>query len=147
MRKGVAYHCRCRDISRQANYRCLDALAVVDDSTPAIQHLDDITTRKQTSSGRGVQAFNPFSRDDIQLFKAMMAGEHPIRRLSNADVHICLEDSSHLQDLVSYPKKQSAKVSRIISSFYTHKLIAKVARTRRWRVTNRGKQIMAPSLL
>ena len=146
MRKGVAYLFRYRDISRQANYRYLDALAVVDDPTPAIQQLDDITTRKKTASGRGVRAFNPLSRDDIQLFKAMMAGEHHIRGLSNADIRTCLEGSSHLRDLVSYPKKQSAKVSRILSRFHTHKLIAKIPRTRRWRVTNRGKQIMAASL-
>jgi hypothetical protein len=38
------------------------------------------------------------------------------------------------------------KVSRILSRFHTHKLIAKIPRTRRWRVTDRGKQIMAASL-
>jgi hypothetical protein len=74
MRKGVAYLFRYRNVSRQANCRYLDALAVVDDPTPAIQQLDDITTRKKTASGRGVSAFNPLSRDDIQLFKAMMSG-------------------------------------------------------------------------
>jgi hypothetical protein len=146
MRKGVAYLFRYRDVSRQANCRYLDALAVVDDPTPAIQHLDDITTRKKTSSGRGVRAFNPLSRDNIQLFKAMMAGEHHIRGLSNADIRTYLEGSSHLRDLISYPKKQSAKVSRILSRFHTHKLIAKIPRTRRWRVTDRGKQIMAASV-
>jgi hypothetical protein len=43
-------------------------------------------------------------------------------------------------------KKQSAKASRILSRFHAHKLIAKIPRTRRWRVTDRGKQIMAASL-
>jgi hypothetical protein len=124
----------------------LDALAVFDDPSPAIQRLDDITTRKKTAFGRGVRAFNPLSRDDIQLFKAMMAGEHLIRGLSNADIRTCLEGSSHLRDLVSYPKKQNAKVSRILSRFHAHKLIAKIPRTRRWRVTDRGKQIMSASL-
>jgi len=33
-----------------------------------------------------VRAFNPLSREDIQLFKAMMSGEHYIRGLSNADI-------------------------------------------------------------
>jgi hypothetical protein len=146
MRKGVAYLFRYREVSRQANYRYLDALAVVDDPTAAIQQLDDITTRKKTASGRGVRAFNPLSRDDIQLFKAMMAGEHHIRGLSNADIRTRLEGSLHLRDLADNPKKQSAKVSRILSRFHAHKLIAKIPRTRRWRVTDRGKQIMAASL-
>ena len=146
MRKGVAYLFRYQEVSRQANCRYLEALAVVDDPTPAIQQLDDVTTRKKTPSGRGVRAFNPLSREDIQLFKAMMAGEHHIRGLSNADMRMFLKDSSHLRDLAHDPKKQSAKVSRILSRFHAHKLIAKIPRTRRWRVTDRGKQIMAASL-
>jgi hypothetical protein len=113
---------------------------------PSIQQLDDITTRKVTSSGRGVRAFNPLSRDDIELFKAMMAGEHHIRGLSNADMRTRLGDSAHLRNLAPYPKKQSAKVSGILSRFHTHKLIAKIPRARRWRVTDHGKQIMAASL-
>jgi len=146
MRKGVAYLFRYREVSQQANYRYLEALAVVDDPTPAIRQLDDITTKKKTLSGRGVRAFNPLSRDDIQLFKAMMAGEHHIRGLSNADLRMCLQGSLHLQNSADNPKKQSARVSRILSRFHAHKLIAKIPRTRRWRVTDRGKQIMAASL-
>ena len=76
----------------------------------------------------------------------MMASEHFIRGLSNADIRSCLESSGHLRDLADYPKKQSAKVSRISSRFHTHKLIAKTPRSRRCRVTDRGKHIMAASL-
>ena len=146
MRKGVAYLFRYQEVSRQANRRYLDALAVVDDPTPAIQQLDDVTTRKNTASGRGVRAFNPLSRDDTQLFQAMMAGEHCIRGLSNADIRVRLEDSPHLRDLANHPKRQSAKVSRILNRFHTHKLIAKIPRTRKWRVTDRGRRVMASSL-
>jgi hypothetical protein len=135
MRKGVAYLFRYQEVSRQANYRYLEALAIVEDPISAIQQLDDITTRKETKSGRGVRAFNPLCREDMQLFKAMMAGEHHIRGLSNADIRTTLEDSPHLRDLAHAPKKQSAKVSRILSRFHAHKLIAKIPRTRRWRVT------------
>jgi hypothetical protein len=146
MRKGVAYLFRYQEVSRQANQRYLDALAVVDDPTPAIQQLDDVTTRKIAVSGRGVRAFNPLSRDDTQLFQAMMAGEHCIRGLSNADIRARLEDSPHLRDLAHNPKRQSAKVSRILNRFHTHKLIAKIPRTRRWKVTDRGRGVMAASL-
>ena len=146
MRKGVAYLFRYRDVSRKANYRYLEALAVVDDPMSALKKLDDVTTRKKTPFGRGVRAFNPLSREDLQLFKAMMSGDHCIRGLSNADLRTLLESSPHLRDLSGDRRKQSAKVSRILSRFHAHKLIAKIPRTRRWRVTNRGKQIMAVSL-
>jgi hypothetical protein len=59
MRKSVAYLFRYQDVSRRANQRYLDALAVVDDATP-----------KTTASGRGVRAFNPLSREDTLLFNA-----------------------------------------------------------------------------
>jgi hypothetical protein len=87
----------------------LGALAVVDDPTPATRQLDEITTRKRTASGRGVRAFNPLSREYIQLFKAMMPSQHHIRGLSSADMRTCVEGSPHLPDLVD-PKRQSAKV-------------------------------------
>jgi hypothetical protein len=78
----------------------------------------------------------------------MMAGEHYIRGLSNSDIRSLLVHTPHLQELAEAndPKRQSAKVSRILSRFHAHKLIAKIPHTRRWRVTYRGKQIMAASL-
>jgi len=147
MRKGVAYLFRYQEVSQQANHRYLEALAVVEDPTRAIQGLDAVTTRKESSSGRGIRAFNPLSRDDALLFKAMMAGEHCILGLSNADIRDRLDGSPHLQDLANDPKRQSAKVSRILNRFHVHKLIAKIPHTRRWRVTERGRTIMAASLL
>src|SRR5262245_4265636 len=143
MRKGVAYLFRYLEVSRQANYRYLQALAVVDDHTPAMQQLDGITTRKKTVSGRGVRAFNPLSRNDIQLFKAVMAGHHHIRGLSNSDIRASLEDSPHLRDLALNPKKQSAKVSRILNHFHAHKLIAKLPLTLRCKESGLRKQHMA----
>ena len=72
--------------------------------------------------------------------------EHCIRGLSNADIRGRLESTSHLRDINNNPNKQSAKVSRILSRFHTHKLIAKIPHSRRWRVTDNGRQIMAASL-
>ena len=91
-------------------------------------------------------AWLPICREDIQLFKAMMAGEHNIRGLSNVDIRSLLDHTPHLRELAHNPRKQSAKVSRILSRFHAHKLIAKIPHTRRWRVTDRGKQIMSASL-
>jgi DNA-binding MarR family transcriptional regulator len=76
----------------------------------------------------------------------MMAGEHYIRGLSNANIRSSLDHTPHLRDLADDPRKQSSKVSRILSRFHAHKLIAKIPHTRRWHVTDHGKQIMAASL-
>jgi hypothetical protein len=44
------------------------------------------------------------------------------------------------------PIKESAKVSRTFRRFYAHGLIAKVPRTRRWRVTLYGHRVRGASL-
>ena len=75
-----------------------------------------------------------------------MAGQHQIRGISNADLRTCLQDSPLLAAQRDDAGSQSAKVSRILSRFHAHRLVAKIPRTRRWRVTDRGKQIMAASL-
>jgi hypothetical protein len=69
---------------------------------------------------------------------SIIAGEHFIRGLSNADICTSLEGSLHLRDLANNPQKQSAKVSLILSRFHTHKLIAKIPRTRRFNIRQIG---------
>lgn len=53
---------------------------------------------------------------------------------------------THLRGLGADPSRQSVEVPRILSRFHAHKLIAKIPRTRRWRVTDLGRRVMAASL-
>src|SRR5262245_58995732 len=146
MRKGVAYLFRYLEVSRQAKLQIPAGTGCGRRS-----YACTATTRRYHNTkkdglrpwGTSIQSAFP---ERIQLFKAVMAGHHHIRGLSNSDIRASLEDSPHLRDLALNPKKQSAKVSRILNRFHAHKLIAKIPRTRRWRVTDRGKQIMAASL-
>ncbi len=64
MRKGVANLFRYRDVSLASDSRFLNALAVVDDPTSAIQGLNVLTQPKRTRSGHSVKAFNPLSDED-----------------------------------------------------------------------------------
>ena len=76
----------------------------------------------------------------------MMAGEHCLGGPTNADTRARLADSPQLRELKDDEKRQSAKVSRILSRFLAHRLIAKIPRTRRWKVTDRGLRVMPASL-
>jgi len=51
LRKSVAYLFRYREICRQCNSRYLAALALVEDPTPALRGLDDITVGKAPAPG------------------------------------------------------------------------------------------------
>lgn len=146
MRKGVAWLFRYREVSLMANSRYLDALAVVDNPGNAKRDLDRMTTRKKDAAGRGCSGFNPLARQDAELFQAVMDGQHCLRGFTNRDIRTQLASTVHLQTCGQDCRKESSKVSRIFRRFHAHGLIAKIPRTRRWRVTSYGRRVMAAAL-
>ncbi len=144
LRKSVAYLFRYRDVSAQSNARYLNALAQVDDPTPGLRGLDTITTRKRPASGRTVTAFNPVARPEHQLFVALMSGEHAVRGFANRDLRAKLAGSA--LRLSEEPKRQSTQVSRLLHRLHVYGLVAKIPRSRRWRVTGFGHRVMGVSV-
>jgi hypothetical protein len=67
-RWGVAYLCRYREISLQANTRHLDALAALDDPTAGKQALQRLTTTKKDAAGRPLERL--FGRAVADAFRA-----------------------------------------------------------------------------
>ena len=146
LRRGVAHLFRYRDISHSANSRYLDALTVVSDPTAKVAELDRLTRGKRSASGRTAKAFNPLAREELQLFHALMDGADALRGFTNAEVRSRLETTSHLAGQRGDPKRQSAKVSRILHRFHAHGLVAKYPRSRRWRTTRLGRRMMATAI-
>jgi hypothetical protein len=146
MRKGVAFMFRYRDVSRSANARYLGALAVVQDPTTQVGEMDRVTRRRRLGSNRTAKALNPLSRDDAELFQAVMSGEHALRGFANADVRARLKGSAHLGGVEADPRRASSRVTRIFQRLHAHGLIAKIPRSRRWRVTSLGHRIMSAAL-
>jgi hypothetical protein len=141
LRKSVAYLFRYRDVAQQSNARYLNALAQVDDPTPGLRGLDTITTRKHRPGSRPVKAFNPVARPAYQLFVALMSGEHAVHGFANRDLRAQLTD--RLRD---DPKQQSAQISRLLHRLHVYGLVAKIPRSRRWRVIAFGHRIMGASV-
>jgi hypothetical protein len=144
MRKGVAFLPRYRHICAQTNARYLDALAHVDDPTPAIRALDRLTARTSSPNGRTVRPFNPLSRYDRVLFESLLSGEHALHGFANRDLRHKLGLTSI--PLASDPLKQSAQVTRLLRRLHAHGLIAKIPHSRRWRVSFPGRRVMAAAL-
>jgi hypothetical protein len=120
------------------NRRYLDALAVVDDPTPAYPELRQLTEPKVVG-GRSHAGFNPARREDVRLFKAVLDSDPIARGFGNADIREPL--------LGSLPKggpqrRASAAVGRLLKRLQVRHLVAKVPRTRRWRVTGRGRHLL-----
>ena len=123
-------------------YQYLDALAVVTDPTAKVKELARVTQRRSPSSGRPAKAFNPLSKEDLLLFKAVMQGGHNVRGFTNRDVRCQLAATPHLSGLRSDPRRQSAKVSRLFHRLHVHVhgLIAKIPRSRRFTIKPSGPQ-------
>ena len=146
MRKGVANLFRYRDVSLASNSRYLNALAVVDDPTPAIKGLNALTQPKRTRSGQSVKAFNPLSDEDQQIFKALLSGAHTIGGFRNRDIREELLESGQLKSCRGDTRKQSAKVSRLFKRFHVRGLIAKIPHARRWRLSKKGFALLSASV-
>lgn len=143
MAKGVANLHRYVDVSRAANERYLNALAVVHDPTPLHQPMHALAqpVRRQ---GRPYRGFNPAAREDVQLFAAVMRGEHLIRGFANRDIASQLFPA---QTDRRESRRRSARTSRLLKRLHVHGLIAKIPRTRRWRVTQRGHRLLSTVLI
>ena len=146
MLKGVAYLFRYRDVSMSSNSRYLDALAVVSDPSAKVRELEQITRRKQVTPNRTARAFNPLSRDDVDLFQAVMSGEHCVRGFKNGDLRRQLALTGHFRGIRQDAHRQSAKVTRILQRFHAHGLIAKIPHSRKWRTTRFGRRVMATAI-
>jgi len=138
MTKNVASLVQYQEQALACNRRYLDALAVVDDPAPAYQQLQQLT-EPRVVAGRSYAGFNPARRDDVRLFAAVLAGDGIARGFRNGDIRAAL-----FGVLKPGPQQRraSAAVGRLLKRLHVRHLVAKVPRTRRWRVTERGRHLL-----
>jgi hypothetical protein len=143
MAKGVANLYRYREISLAANSNYLHALAAAGDSSEARQSLRKLA-RTARHKGRSYRGFNPADEDDVKLFGAVLRGEHSLMGFRNQDIRIQLfaATSSPRQR-----RRQANRVSRLLKRLHAHGLIAKIPRSRRWRLSRRGRNLISTVLL
>lgn len=141
MAKGVANLYRYREICLSANRNYLQTLAQVDPA-PSANALRAMA-RPARRAGRSYRGFNPADADDLALFTAVTRGEHALMGFRNRDIRKHLFPSPHNPD---QQRRQANRVSRLLSRLHSHRLIAKIPRSRRWRVTRTGQLVMTAAL-
>lgn len=142
MPKGVAYLPRYVAVAPAANHRYLDALAVADDPAPAHRALDRLTRPVRDPHGRASRPFNPAAADDLALFAAVLRGEHTLQGFRNRHVRARLFGPSAATD-----RCRSAQVSRLVKRLHLRGLVAKIPRSRRWRVTHLGHAVLSAAVM
>ena len=75
-----------------------------------------------------------------------MAGEHSLHDFTSRDIRTQLTSTRLLRSCALDPKTASARVRRCFRRLQAHGLTAKIPRTRRWRVTNFGRDFMCTFL-
>lgn len=138
MNKGVANLGSYQRVCRAANERYLNALAVVANPTPSYQQVAHVTEPK-TYHGRRYAGFNPARGQDVELFKAVLAGGHAIHGFRNADIRDQVKGKFTNRDA---ERKAANATSRLLKRLHVRGLIAKIPRSRRWKVTTKGQSVL-----
>jgi hypothetical protein len=138
MNKGVINLYRYREVSLAANRRYLDALAVVDDPTPAYEQVAELTEPVMVS-GRSHAGFNPASASDVRLFRAVLDGDHLLRGFRNGDIRAALYGATEDD---AERRRQSHAVGRMLKRLHVRGLIVKVPHTHRWHASEKGHRML-----
>jgi len=136
MNKDVGSLIHYQEQALACNRRYLDALAIVDDPAPAYQQLRQLTEPKKVAD-RSSAGFNPARREDVRLFAAVLDGDHIARGFRNKDIRAALWGAT-----ATDARQQSAAVGRLLKRLHHRQLVAKIPRTRRWRVTDAGRHLL-----
>lgn len=143
MRKGIADISRRVDVSRAANGRYLEALAVIQKSKPVKSVLDPVS-RRTTHNNRVFRALRPIAPDDAALLTLVMQGEFRINGFRNRHIREQLFTELPLDPCAE--RKASARISRKLALLEAHQLIRKVPKTNLYRVTKPGELTMTTAL-
>ena len=142
LRRGVADLYRRAQISRAANERYLIALAAASVITPLAEEAVQICQPVRRDQRR-YRALNPFEASDAQLLAAVNRGEWALKGFRNREIRELLFVRPKNK---KEQRSQAAKVSRRLALLHAHGLIAKVSRTYRWQVSDKGRRILTALL-
>ena len=143
MRFGLADLARRVQVSRAANERYLRALALVEVPAPVASLLDPVA-RRVIKDGRPYRALHPTSREEAGVFRIVLDARFLLRGFTNRDLRQALWRGP---DDPQQSRLRSGRTTRLLRLLRAHGLIQKVGGTRYYRVTDRGRRIMAASLI
>jgi hypothetical protein len=143
LRKGIADIRRRVEVSRAANERYLEALAVVGEPTPSYKLLDRVS-RPVKCQRRQFRALRPISPEDSKLFSALLHGEFLIQGVRNKDLRALLYP--HQENNPAQRRKNSGRITRFLALLKSHQLLYRVPKTNYYRTTKRGYEVMTTAI-
>jgi hypothetical protein len=142
LRRGVADLYRRAQLSHQANYRYLEALASITGTTP-LRDQTAAVTKAVLYRKRRYRGLNPLAQADYQLLRAISRGEFTLNGMRNADLRALLFKPSTCPQL---RRRNSSLVTRQLALLRAHGLLKKIPHTHRYQLTTKGRQIVTALL-
>ena len=139
LRKGIVDLRRRLQLSRAANARYLEALAVVGDSRPSHRLLDPVS--RPLKEPRPYRALRPISPEDSRWFAVLLRGEFQLQGIRNQDLRQDLMPEAESDR--TQRRKAAARVTRQLRLLCAHGLIYRVGRTYYYRPTEKGYEVMS----
>lgn len=141
LRKGVADLHRRAQVSQRSNDTYLDALATVSDDTP-VADIFDAVSRPTTYHGRRVRALRLGDPSDTALLQAISKGEFATSGFRNRDLRVILFSTKPDASKTEI-RRLSARVSRLLRILRAHRVIKKIPKSHRYRLTSAGNLLTA----
>lgn len=143
LRQGIADLHRRTVLSQAANDRYAEALAAVRLPTALGTWLAGCT-RPVHYRGRRVRGLQPWAAAELAVLRALSRGEFLLAGLRNRDVRTLLfPTATHCR---AERRRRAAHVTRLLRLMRAHGVLRKVAHTRRYQVTVRGRGLITAVL-
>jgi hypothetical protein len=140
MGKSISNLYRYAEVSKAANQRYLDAVALADLKGDCVDEIEKLCKRIQKGN-RTFSGFNPLSEETELLFQAVLNGGNHINGFTNASLRkVAFPDAS------DDDKKARNKVTRILAKMKAFGLISKIPRSFRYKITAKGVRIITATL-
>lgn len=138
MRKGIADLHRRAEVSQAANERYLAHLATVHSEARLGQVLAPLGQAIRRG-GRRYRGLRVLAAEDGRLLAAVAQGEFALNGFRNGQIRVALfgPDGSDPAQV----RRRSGQVTRKLGLLHAHGLIKKVPRSRRWLLTDKGREV------
>jgi hypothetical protein len=128
-------------LAQRANERYLDALSVVDDTTP-LHHLLDHVSQPTAYRGRRVRALRIGDPHDLALLKVVAGGEFATAGFRNRDLRRHLHPTTGSASPADI-RRVAAKITRQLRLLRAHGVIQKISKTHRYKLSPKGQLLTA----
>ena len=140
MGKSISNLYRYAEVSKAANQRYLDAVALADLKGECVDEVEKLC-KKIEKGNRTYTGFNPLSEETELLFSAVFNGGNHINGFTNASIRKTIFPYASADDI-----NVRNKTTRILAKLKAFGLISKVPRTFRYKITVKGIRLISATL-